>query len=91
MTELLRDRGSFRDPGNRVFDAPDAVYRVLNAEAAAEWRALAASRLGADPRIVATDEVDDAPAPWASHRDSAVDANLLSDLRGVLVAHLSVH
>jgi ribosomal protein L11 methylase PrmA len=61
----LRDRGSFRDPGNRVFDAPDAVYRALAADAVDDWRALAASPLAGDPRIVATEELDDAPAPWA--------------------------
>jgi hypothetical protein len=63
---VLRDRGSFRDPSNRVFDAPDAVYRALDADAAAEWRALAASPLGGDPRIVATEELDDAPEPWVA-------------------------
>ncbi|HLM35567.1 MAG TPA: hypothetical protein VK278_07295 [Gaiellaceae bacterium] len=62
----MQDRGSFRDPGNRVFAAPDAVYRGLSAEAAEEWRALAASKLGGDPRIVATEEVADAPEPWAA-------------------------
>jgi SAM-dependent methyltransferase len=62
----LQDRGSFRDPGNRVFAAPDAVYRGLSAEAAEEWRALAASALAGDPRIVATEEVADAPEPWAA-------------------------
>jgi hypothetical protein len=62
----LRDRGSFRDPGNRVFDAPDGVYRALSADAADDWRALAESSLGSDPRIVATEELDDAPAPWAA-------------------------
>jgi ribosomal protein L11 methylase PrmA len=62
----LQDRGSFRDPGNRVFDAPDAVYRALSADAADDWRALAASKLGGDPRIVATEEVGDAPEPWAA-------------------------
>ena len=60
----MQDRGSFRDPGNRVYDGPDAVYRALSAEAAAEWRALAASSLGGDPRVVATEEVADVPEPW---------------------------
>jgi len=63
---VLQDRGSFRDPGNRVYDGPDAVYRALSAEAAAEWGALAASSLGGDPRIVATEEVGDAPEGWAA-------------------------
>ena len=62
----MQDRGSFRDPGNRVFVAPDAVYRALDADAAEAWRALAASKLGGDPRLVATEEVDGAPEPWAA-------------------------
>jgi SAM-dependent methyltransferase len=65
--ELLRDRGSFRDPGNRVFDAPDGVYRALSADAAADWRALAASALADDPRVVRTEELEaDAPEPWTA-------------------------
>ena len=62
----MQDRGSFRDPGNRVFVAPDAVYRALDSDAAEHWRALAASKLGGDPRLVATEEVDGAPEPWAA-------------------------
>ncbi len=62
----MRDRGSFRDPGNRVFDAPDAVYRALSAEAAAEWRAVAATPLARDPRLAATEEVEPAPEGWAA-------------------------
>jgi hypothetical protein len=65
LTALDRDRGSFRDSGNRVFEADDAVYRGLSAAAAEEWRALAASPLGGDARIVATEELDDAPEPWS--------------------------
>jgi ribosomal protein L11 methylase PrmA len=62
----VRDRGSFRDPGNRVFYAPDAVYRALSAEAAAEWRALAATPLARDPRLAATEEVEPAPEGWVA-------------------------
>ena len=62
----MRDRGSFRDPGNRVFDAPDAVYRALSADAVEDWRALAATSLAADPRLVATTEVEPAPEGWAA-------------------------
>jgi len=49
-----------------VFDAPDAVYRGLSEAAAEDWRALAASPLGGDPRIVATEELDEAPPPWSA-------------------------
>ena len=43
----LRERGSFRDSGNQVLHGPDAVYRALDAEAAADWEAFAASPLAA--------------------------------------------
>jgi ribosomal protein L11 methylase PrmA len=62
---VLRDRGSFRDPGNRVFTDQEAVYRGLSAEAAADWHALQASPLAGDTRIVATEELGEAPEPWA--------------------------
>lgn len=43
----------------------DAVYRALDEEAAADWRALAASPLAGDPRIVATTEAAEAPEGWS--------------------------
>ena len=49
-----------------MFDAPDAVYRGLSEAAAEDWHALAASPLGGDPRIVATEELDEAPPPWST-------------------------
>jgi len=42
------------------------VYRALTEEAAADWRALAASPLAGDPRIVATTEADDPPDGYAA-------------------------
>jgi ribosomal protein L11 methylase PrmA len=62
----VQDRGSFRDPGNRVYEAPDAVYRALSADAADDWRALAATPLATDVRLVATEEVEPAPEGWAA-------------------------
>ena len=39
------DTGSFRDPDSRVFYSDGAVLRALSERGAADWRALAASRL----------------------------------------------
>ena len=56
------DTGSFRDPDSRVFYSDGAVLRALSERGAADWRALAASRLFADAtaagRLVATEEID---------------------------------
>ena len=46
--------------------SPDAVYRALSADAVQDWRALAATSLAADPRLVATTEVEPAPEGWAA-------------------------
>jgi ribosomal protein L11 methylase PrmA len=42
------------------------VYRALDADAAADWAAFAASPLAADPRIVPTELVDGAPEGWSA-------------------------
>ena len=56
------DTGSFRDPDSRVFYSDGAVLRALSERGAADWRALAASRLfaaaTAEGRLVATEEID---------------------------------
>ncbi len=64
MTEPY-EFGSFRDRNARVFTRDGAVFRGLNAQASAEWDALAETRFfrrfSADGRLVATEKVD-APA-----------------------------
>ncbi len=56
------DTGSFRDPDSRVFYSDGAVLRALSERGAADWRALAASRMFADAttagRLVPTEEID---------------------------------
>jgi ribosomal protein L11 methylase PrmA len=42
------------------------VYRALDAEAAADWEAFAASPLAGDPRVVPTELVDGAPDGWTA-------------------------
>lgn len=56
------DRGSFRDPSNRVFYARGSVFRALDAAATDTWRRLAASQFFrhqvAAGRVIATEEAD---------------------------------
>jgi len=42
-TSVGAEPGSFRDPANRVFYSDDQVFRGLDTQAAADWRAVAAS------------------------------------------------
>src|SRR3954452_7845322 len=51
--------GSFRDPESRVFYAGDGVYRALSADGLADFEALRQTGLLEDPRIVATERVQD--------------------------------
>src|SRR5215208_7105646 len=55
------DTGSFRDPDSRVFYSDGAVLRALSERGAADWRALAATRMFAEAtaggRLVATEEI----------------------------------
>src|SRR3954452_5648084 len=51
--------GSFRDPESRVFYAGDGVYRALSADGLADFEALRRTGLLEDPRIVATERVQD--------------------------------
>ncbi|HEX5899842.1 MAG TPA: hypothetical protein VFY32_10635 [Solirubrobacteraceae bacterium] len=67
--------GSFRDPDSRVFYAGDAVYRALSSEGLADFRALQQAGLLEDPRIVATELVDDGPE---------LPATLVKETAGVL-------
>jgi SAM-dependent methyltransferase len=66
--------GSFRDPDSRVFYAGDTVCRALSAEGLADYEALAASGLLADPRIVGT----------RRSANAAVADLLATDVAGVL-------
>ena len=43
----------------------DAYSHVVIDPAADEWRAFAASALAQDRRIVATEDLGEAPSPWA--------------------------
>ncbi|WP_229402028.1 class I SAM-dependent methyltransferase [Micromonospora okii] len=75
-TEVRGEPGSFRDPTNRVFYADGEVLRGLDARAAEDWRALAASDffppLVAAGKVCGTEPVAAArfPAPdgrpWAA-------------------------
>ena len=67
--------GSFRDPDSRVFYAGDAVYRALSSEGLDDFRALQQAGLLEDPRIVATELVDDGPQ---------LPATLVKETAGVL-------
>ena len=42
------------------------MYRALDQEAAADWEAFAASPLSGDPRIVPTEQVEEAPDGWSA-------------------------
>ena len=42
------------------------MYRALDQEAAADWEAFAASPLRGDPRIVPTEQVEEAPDGWSA-------------------------
>ncbi|MEV0156468.1 class I SAM-dependent methyltransferase [Micromonospora sp. NPDC050686] len=69
--------GSFRDPANRVFHAGPDVLRALDAGAAADWRALAATdffpALMAEGKVCGTELVDPAdPLPADSGEWAAV-------------------
>ena len=72
MTATRSDPGSFRDPLSRVYLDGDRVLRGLSAEAALDYRALAASSFFpaamARGDIVATEEAPDAELPggWAA-------------------------
>jgi hypothetical protein len=55
--------GSFRDPDSRVFTADGRVLRLLSEQGLADWRALAASGLLDELRIVGTREVESADVP----------------------------
>src|SRR3990172_1470544 len=61
--------GSWRDPSSRVFVDGDRVLRVLDADALADFQALAASTFFndavSDGRIVATKLVDEVPSELA--------------------------
>src|SRR5690349_6709362 len=59
--------GSFRDPESRVFYSGADVYRALSPDGLADFEALRQSGLLDDPRIVATEQVD----------NGAVDRSLL--------------
>jgi len=63
--EARLEPGSFRDRDSRVVVADDAVYRLLSGRGAEDWHALASSplleRLTAEGRLIATEEVADAP------------------------------
>src|SRR5215217_3662753 len=61
--------GSFRDPESRVFYDGDEVYRALSADGLSDYQALAASGLLADPRVVATDLVEDSAAGGRATRE----------------------
>jgi SAM-dependent methyltransferase len=50
--------GSFRDPESRVFYSGDEVYRALSPDGLADFEALRQSGLLDDPRIVATEQVE---------------------------------
>ena len=67
--------GSFRDPDSRVFYAGDAVYRALSSDGLDDSRGAAAGRTARDPRIVATELVDDGPE---------LPATLVKETAGVL-------
>jgi hypothetical protein len=67
--------GSFRDPDSRVYYAGDAVYRALSTDGLEDYRALQKGGLLEDPRIVATELVDDAPK---------LGARLVKETAGVL-------
>jgi len=59
--------GSFRDPEGRVFYANGEVRRVLSQAGLDDFEALVASGLLDDPRIVATERVDDPPPDLLAH------------------------
>jgi hypothetical protein len=67
---------SFRDPATRVFYDGDRVLRGLDAGAAEDWRALAATsffpRLVAEGKVVRTTEVDPEEAAVAGDGFAAV-------------------
>jgi hypothetical protein len=50
--------GSFRDPESRVFYSGGGVYRALSPDGLADFEALRQSGLLDDPRIVATEQVE---------------------------------
>src|SRR4051812_22069417 len=58
--------GSFRDPDSRIFTADGRVLRLLSEQGLADWRALSASGLLDELRIVGTREVE-ADVPEALH------------------------
>jgi SAM-dependent methyltransferase len=66
------DPGSFRDPESRVFYAGDAVYRALSPEGLDDFEALERSELLEDPRIVATERVENGSAAVLTKRTAAV-------------------
>jgi hypothetical protein len=73
VTSVEREPASFRDPSGSVLYVDGRVLRGLDAEAAADWRSLAATRffprLLREGRAVATEEVDSASLP----RDAGLD------------------
>jgi SAM-dependent methyltransferase len=67
--DASRDPGSFRDPSNAVFHLDDRVLRGLDAQAHADWKAVAGTdffrQAIARGQVVGTTEVDAAlPGDW---------------------------
>lgn len=60
---LVGDPGSFRDPDSRVFYDGGQVRRVLTRQGLEDYRALAASGLLTDPRLVGTSVAEGVPVP----------------------------
>ena len=65
--QAAAEPGSFRDPDSRVFRDGDDILRALSERGAADWEALSATRFFGDSQaagtIVATEELEGAPAP----------------------------
>ena len=61
--------GSFRDPESRVFYEGDEVYRALSEDGLNDFKALEATGLLDDPRVVQTEQVEDASAGGRAARE----------------------
>ncbi|MEY2474361.1 MAG: hypothetical protein QOK28_3690 [Actinomycetota bacterium] len=63
MSVAYGESGSFRDPASRVFVVDGDIRRALSREGVADFVALSDSGLLDDPRVIATERLDDAHSP----------------------------